>query len=135
MLWAIAHVVVLGVAIVILSPFWREQAGKMENARAMRDAVPGKGLLIAGSYSPILDYYRGIGVRPQWQILWSGWDWNPETAENSIRQAWADHVPVYFSEDSLGWRYFESEYLHFFYFLKDCRREAVLPKFFRIYPK
>jgi hypothetical protein len=133
--WAAAHVIVLGVAIAVLSPFWREQAGKMENARAMRDAVPGEALIIAGSYSPILEYYRGIGVRSQWHILWSGWEWNPKTADNSIRQAWADHVPVYISEDPLGWRYFESEYLHFFYLLKNCKREAVGPKFFRVYPR
>ncbi len=133
--WAVVHVLVLGAAIAVLSPFWREQAEKMENARALRDAVPGKALIIAGSYSPILDYYRGIGVRPQWQILWSGWEWNPAAADSSILQAWADHVPVYLSGDPVGWRYFESEYLHFFYFLKDRRREAVLPKFFRIYPQ
>jgi hypothetical protein len=133
--WAAVHVLVLGVAVALLSPFWHEQAGKMENARAMRDAVPGEALIIAGSYSPILEYYRGIGVRPQWHILWSGWNWNPEAADGSIRQAWADRMPVYLSEDPRGWRYFESEYLHFFYFLKNCKKEAVGQKFFRIYPR
>jgi hypothetical protein len=133
--WAIAHVIVLGMAIVILSPFWREQAMKMENARAMRDAVPGEALMIAGSYSPILDYYRGIGVRPQWRVLWSGWEWNPDAAENTIRQAWANHVPVYISEDPLGWRNFEPEYLYFYNLLKGCRKKAVGPKFFQILPR
>jgi hypothetical protein len=133
--WAAVHVIVLGVAVAVLSPFWHEQAGKMENARAMRDAVPGEALIIAGSYSPILEYYRGIGVRPQWHILWSGWKWNPEAADDSIRRAWAERRPVYLTEDPRGWRYFESEYLHFFYFLKDCKKEAVGPKLFRIYPR
>jgi hypothetical protein len=133
--WAVAHVMVLGAAIFILSPFWRAQAMQMESARTMRDAVPGDALLITGSYSPILDYYRGIGVRPRWRILWSGWEWNPDAADNSIRQAWADHVPVYMSEDPLGWRNFESEYLHFFYFLKNCRKKPVGPKFFQISPR
>jgi hypothetical protein len=90
--------------------------------------------LIAGNYSPMLDYYRGIGVRPQWQILWSGWDWNPLAAEETITKAWANHVPVYLSEDPLGWRYFETEYLHFHLFLKNHKREFITSRFFRIYP-
>jgi hypothetical protein len=107
----------------------------MENARRMRDAVPGEALMVAGSYSPILDYYRGIGVRPEWQVLWSGWAWTPEAADSSIRKAWTDHVPVYVCEDPLGWRYFEPEYLHLLYFMEGCRKEAVFPEFFRIYPR
>jgi hypothetical protein len=38
-------------------------------------------------------------------------------------------------EDPLGWRYFESEYLHFFFLFRDCRKEFVIPKLFRIYPR
>jgi hypothetical protein len=106
----------------------------MHFAEAVRNAVPGKALMIAGSYSPIFDYYRGIGVRPQWQIIWTGWDWKPGAAENLIRKSWADQIPVYMIEDPLGWRYFESEYLHFRFFFKDCKKKAVVPKFYRIYP-
>ena len=43
--------------------------------------------MIAGNYSPILDYYRGIGVRPEWQIVWSGWDWNATDVEARIVEA------------------------------------------------
>jgi hypothetical protein len=134
LLWAVAHVLLFGVALVGLHPYFQDQAAKMQSARAMKDAVPGDALLIAGNYSPMLDYYRGIGVRPQWQILWSGWDWNPLAAEESIVKAWANHVPVYLSEDPLGWRYFETEYLHFHMFLKAHKREYVTSRFYRIYP-
>jgi hypothetical protein len=44
-------------------------------------------------------------------------------------------VPVYVCEDPLGWRYFEPEYLHLLYFMEGCRKEAVFPEFFRIYPR
>ena len=131
--WAIVHLLVFGTAMAALSPYRQGQTHKMENARAVRDAVPGEALMIAGNYSPILDYYRGIGVRPQWQILWSGWDWNPKAAEDAIRQAWADQVPVYLSDDPLGWRYFETEHLHFYHFFKDCRRERVSREFYRVF--
>jgi hypothetical protein len=135
LVWAILHVLVFGAGVAALSPFRQSQTEKMEFARRVRDSVPGEALIIAGSYSPILDYYRGIGVRPEWRILWSGWDWNPGAAESAIRQSWADQVPVYFSEDPLGWRYFESDYLSLYYFLKDCRKESVLPKLVRAYPE
>jgi hypothetical protein len=134
-IWAIVHVLFLGSALVIFSPFRQVQNEKMHFAEAVRNAVPGKALMIAGSYSPIFDYYRGIGVRPQWQILWTGWDWKPGAAENLIRKSWADQIPVYMIEDPLGWRYFESEYLHFFFLFRDCRKEFVIPKLFRIYPR
>jgi hypothetical protein len=134
LLWALAHVVLFGVALAGLHPYFQGQAEKMKSVRAMKDAVPGDALLIAGNYSPMLDYYRGIGVRPRWQILWSGWDWNPSAAEEMILKAWADRVPVYFSEDPLGWRYFETEYLHFHLFLKPHKREYITARFYRIYP-
>jgi hypothetical protein len=134
-LWAAVHVLVFGAAILILSPFRQVQSEKMEFAEAVRNAVPGKAVFIAGSYSPMLDYYRGIGVRPQWQIVWSGWDWNQGKAEGLIRESWAAQVPVYLSEDPLGWRHLESEYLNFYFFLKDCKKEPAIPKLFRIYPK
>jgi hypothetical protein len=133
-IWAIVHVLVFGIAMAAISPFRQVQSEKMANAILMREALPGEALIIAGSYSPILDYYRGIGVRPQWRILWSGWYWDQKSADALIRQSWADGVPVYLCEDPLGWRYFESEYLHFYFLLKDCRKEPVIPKLFRIYP-
>ena len=111
--WAILHVLVFGSALVAICPFRQVQKQKMEFADVVRDAIPGEGLIIAGSYSPILDYYRGIGLRPHWRILWSGWSWNPKDADAVIRQAWTDGLPVYLIENHLAWRYFESEYLHY----------------------
>ena len=133
--WAIVHLLIFGAAMAALFPYRQDQTHKMECARAVRIAVPGEALMIAGNYSPILDYYRGIGVRPQWQILWAGWDWNPEAAESAIQQAWVNQTPVYLGNDPLGWRYFETEYLHFHRFFKDCRKELVSPEFYRVYPK
>jgi hypothetical protein len=135
LIWAATHVFIFGIALVALHPYFQNQADKMQSARAIRDAVPGRALLIAGNYSPMLDYYRGIGVRPQWQILWSGWDWTPSAAEDSIRKAWADRIPVYLSKDPLGWRYFETEYLHFHLFLQNHNQEHITSKFYRIYPE
>jgi hypothetical protein len=133
-MWAVAHVFVFALAMAVLSPYRQAETEKMNFARMMRDAVPGEALIIAGSYSPIIDYFRGIGVRPEWRILWSGWGFNAASADDVVRNSWADHVPVYLSEEPLGWRYLESEYLHYYYFFKNCKKEQVAPKLLRVYP-
>jgi hypothetical protein len=133
-IWALVHTIIFGLAMVVFFPFRQTLTDKMTYARAVRDAVPGEALIISGSYSPMVDYFRGIGVRPQWRILWSGWEFQAEAADKLIRESWDGGVPVYLSEEPLGWRYFESEYLHYYYLFKDCRREAVAPKLVRIYP-
>jgi hypothetical protein len=133
--WAIAQILVLGLALVAFAPYRRTQNGKMEFARAVREAVPGPGLFISGNLSPILDYYRGIGVRPDWQIQWSGWDWSHEGVATKIGEAWLNGIPVYLSTDPPGWSYFENEFLDAYLILRDCRKEQVIPNLYRIYPK
>lgn len=130
--WAVAHVVAFGLSLVVLLPTREVQSDKMEFARRVKEAVPGKGLFIAGSYSPMFDYYRGIGVRPEWQILWSGWGWTAEDADALIRRSWDERIPVYLSEDPLGWRFFEPDYLHYHYLLKNCEKVTVIPRLSRV---
>lgn len=130
--WAVSHVLAFGLSLVILLPVRQVQSDKMEFARRVKDAVPGEGLFIAGSYSPMFDYYRGIGVRPGWQILWSGWGWTPDGADAQIRRSWDERIPVYLSEDPLGWRFFEPDYLHYHYLLHGCKKERVIPGLVRV---
>lgn len=133
-IWAIIQVSIFGLAMIAFSPYRQIQTKKMEFARMIRESVPGPGLMIAGNYSPILDYYRGIGLRPEWQIQWSGWDWNHGTVEAKIADAWANSVPVYLSTDPAGWSYFEKEFLDVYLMLKDCTKEPILPHLLRIHP-
>ena len=129
------QVLFFGVAMAAFSPYRQTQTEKMEFARLMRDSIPGPALMIAGNYSPILDYYRGIGVRPEWQIVWSGWDWNARAVEARVGESWNNRVPVYRSTDPPGWSYFERELLETYFILKDCRKERIAPhlyqRFFR----
>jgi hypothetical protein len=133
-MWAIIQVMFLGIALAAFYPFRQTQVQKMEFARAMRDSIPGSGLMIAGNLSPVLDYYRGIGVRPDWRILWSGWNWDIKEVEATIRSAWVDGVPVYLSTAPPGWSYFEKEFLDLYFVLKDCKKEPIAPNLFRVYP-
>jgi 4-amino-4-deoxy-L-arabinose transferase-like glycosyltransferase len=133
--WAVVQVLLFGLALAAFSPYRQAQIQKMEFARSVRESVPGAGLFIAGNYSPILDYYRGIGLRPNWQIQWSGWDWNHEGVAAKIYGAWASGIPVYLSTEPRGWSYFERELLDAHLMLKDHAREPILPHLYRIYPK
>ena len=132
--WAVVQVLIFGVALAAFSPYRQTQTGKMEFAKLMRESIPGSALMIAGNYSPILDYYRGIGVRPEWQIVWSGWDWNANAIEARLEESWNNHIPVYWSTDPPGWSYFERELLEAHFLFKDCRREQVAPHLYRVYP-
>lgn len=133
--WGVIQVAAFGLALAAFSPLRQIQMEKMEFAEQIREAVPGEGLLIAGGYSPILDYYRGIGLRPGWRILWSGWDWSAEKAESAIRRSWAEGIPVYLSQDARGWSYFESEYLSLQPLLKESEKEIIVPRLVRISPR
>ncbi len=133
--WATVQVVIFGLALAAFVPYRQTQSRKMDFARSVRESIPGAGLIIAGNYSPILDYYRGIGLRPDWQIQWSGWDWNHDVVAAKIEEAWANGIPVYLSTDPPGWSYFENELLDAHLMLKDRARERILPHLYRIYPK
>ena len=133
--WGTVQVLVFGLALIAFSPYRQTQIKKMEFAQSVRESIPGGGLFIAGNYSPIFDYFRGIGIRPDWQIQWSGWDWNHEVVAAKINEAWANQIPVYLSTDPPGWSYFEKEFLDAHFMLKDCPRELVIPHLYRVYPK
>lgn len=133
-IWAIANVLVFGITLAIISPYRQNQIQKLKYATIVREAIPGDGLLIAGSYSPVFDYYRGIGVRPGWKILWSGWDWDVKKVEAKIHESWANHTPVYVCENALAWSYLEEEFLDLIFLLKECKKEQIAPNLFRVYP-
>lgn len=132
--WAVVQVLALGAAMAALGPYRQTQTGKMEYARQMRDAIAGKALVISGNCSPILDYYRAIGIRPEWKILWSGWDWDVRTAEDQICNAWRDGIPVYLGWNPSSWSRFEKEFLDLHFLLKDCEKEMVAPMVWRVLP-
>jgi len=132
--WVVVHLVVFGIAQVGIQPFRYIQVERREYARLVREAVPGEGLLIPGGYSPIMDYYRALGERPQWQILWSGWGWDSRTAETKIRNAWSRHIPVYLCEGPAGWLYFEDELLDLYFVFRHSKKDETAPGLFLIHP-
>ena len=133
--WAVLQVGVFGITQIAIHPFRDVYYQKKEYALMVRTMVPGAALLIPGSYSPIIDYYRGLGDRPDWKILWSGWRWNHKDAEKQITEAWRQREPVFLCEGPRAWAYFEDEWLDLFFFLRGHRREVIAPGLVRVYPE
>ncbi len=109
--WALIHILIFAVAAAAMQPFRAAQYERKAYARVVCENIPGGGLLLAGSYSPVLDFYRATGIRPRWRILWSGWGWNRQAAEHEIRKTLELGEPVYLCDGPYAWLYFEDERL------------------------
>jgi hypothetical protein len=133
--WAVFHVAVFAVSWAAMLPYRQLQWEKVQYAHKVVEAVPGAALLIAGSYSPVLDYYRGIGERPEWRILWSGWGWSGERARSQILQSWRENTPVYLCDGPLAWFFFEGERLDLHPLLKQSDPKQIFPGLLRIDPR
>src|SRR5262249_20107330 len=134
-LWAVLQLVVFGVGQAAMQPLRQIQAEKREYAEMVRSLIPGEALLIAGGYSPILDYYRGVQDRPGWTIVWSGWIWDRTNVASEIGRSWARHRPVYVCDGPSAWRYLEHQRLDLHYILWGTRSETVAPGLTRIEPR
>jgi hypothetical protein len=132
--WAAVQVLVFGVALAVCLPFRQIQIQRIQFALTVRESIQEKGLIIGGGLTPVFDYYRGIGLRPEWQIIWSGWNWDPDAVEKAIHKAWTDHVPVYLSTNPPSWDNFEDEFLDLYFILKDCKKRQIAKNLFRVYP-
>jgi hypothetical protein len=133
--WAVFHLAVFAASWAAMLPYRQLQSEKVQYAHRVVEAVPGAALLIAGSYSPVLDYYRGIGERPEWRVLWSGWGWSGERAQSQIVQAWRENLPVYLCDGPLAWFFFEGERLDLHSLLKQSDARQIFPGLLRIDPR
>ncbi len=132
--WALLQVAAFGLAQATLAPFRQAQAERKEYARTVREALPGPAMLVAGSYSPVFDYYRAAADRPGWQVLWSGWGWSGRSAETAIRAAWARGQSLYLCDGPTAWLRFEDERLDLHFILQGHRQESIAPGLSRFYP-
>jgi hypothetical protein len=133
--WAVLQIFIFGLGAITLAPIRQIQYQKRAFASLVRETVSDDCLLIAGGFSPVLDFNRGLGDRPNWRILWSGWGWSQKKAETTIRDAWARHAPVYLCDAPFGWLMIEDERLDIHFILKDCCREVIAPGISRYYPR
>lgn len=134
-IWTLLQLAIFCLSQAAIQPFRQLQEEKKAYAQTVCDMIRGDALLIAGAYSPIFDYYRASGERPQWRVLWSGWGWKKDVAASTIADTWARHEPVYLCDGPGAWFNFEEQRLDLHFILLDCRREVISPGLVRVLPK
>jgi hypothetical protein len=135
MAWTSIQVCVFLAAQWSVQPFRQMQIEKREYAQLVLSRVADNALLIPGGYSPVFDYYRVVGHRSGWQVLWSGWAWNANTAAREIEASWKAGRPVYVCDGPFAWLYFEHERLELFRMFRHCRFERVAPGLSMLRPR
>lgn len=130
--WGVLHLVVFGVAQAGLSVMRGLQSERRVYVERVYAHVHGTALLAGGNLSPALDYYRSVGNRPGWQVLWSGWSWSPEGARAAIEGARSRGQPVYICDGPWAWFNFELQRLDLFHATRGRKLESVLPGLVRV---
>jgi len=133
--WLLLHVVVFALAIAPIQWFRNIQREKKEFALRVREQIPGPAFIVAGAYSPIFDYYRAVGDRPEWEVLWSGWAWKRSDAARAIDSALARGKTVYLCDGPWAWFYFEDQRLDLHVLVQEFRQEKVSEGLHRIAPR
>ena len=110
-IWAVLQILTFGVVQAGNQPFRTIQFEKRAYAQLVLETVRGPALLIAGGNSAAFDYYRTIGLRPGWRIVWSGWDWSPEKIGAAIQDSLDRGEPVYLCDGPSTWLNLEGERL------------------------
>lgn len=125
--WCLLHVLFFSAAQIVMQPLRSMQREKRHYAQRVVESVKGEALLIAGAYSPVFDYYRAVGIRPGWRIVWSGWGWDSREVESRIENAKASRLPVYVCDGPWAWLYFEEQRLDLRFIPSLNASEAVFP--------
>jgi hypothetical protein len=125
--WGLLNIGVFAASQFAVQPFRSMQTEKKAYARSVLDHAPLDALLIAGAYSPVFDYYRAIGVRPDWKILWSGWGWSADSAAARVSAARGERRPILLCDGPWAWLYFEDERLDLHRLFSNCRTDEISP--------
>ncbi len=125
--WAMIHILIFAAAAVVMQPFRAAQHERKAYTSVVLEMIPGEGLLLAGSYSPVFDFYRTTGVRPRWRVLWSGWGWDRYAVATEISRALARRESVYLCDGPYAWLNLEDERLDLHHILRGQPGEVVAP--------
>lgn len=87
----------------LIQPARRQAQADREFVAFLARELPNRATIIAGRYTPGLHYLRGIGARPDWRIISSGWDWPGRRLALQVRGDLAEGRRVYICGDARSW--------------------------------
>ncbi len=104
LLLGLGSILVLLIATVgFIQPARRQAQGDREFACFLARELPPGAVIIAGRQTPALHYLQGIGVRPDWRIISSGWDWPGQRLALQVRTGLEEGKRVYICGEARGW--------------------------------
>ncbi len=101
---AIGSAVIL-LHLAIIGLFWSTiQSYYFDRARAARETcetlrhAPDSALFIPGRLTPVVEFYKNLHQKNQWQIIYAGWDFSDKELSQAIENARNIHRPVFIVE-------------------------------------
>jgi hypothetical protein len=101
---------VAGLSIGVFIQLGKENYDQLWNARAARrylsriEFLPGNTVFIAGARTPLVNFYVGLGARPEWKTIQPGSGWPDERLGGVIDKYLAEGRPVYVDFDKDLWQ-------------------------------
>jgi hypothetical protein len=71
--------------------------------------APSCAVFVGGAYTPILEFYQQTGLRPNWRIIRSGWEWKKNELAPTINRELLTGQPVFFLSGEGAWDYLQDE--------------------------
>lgn len=105
-----AQIVFLSGGLILLGHYNRVAGERKTRVESLLKAAPRDAVFVCGAYTPILEFYRQSGVRPNWEIIRSGWEWNRATLAMQIAAALQQNRPVFLLKDTQVWKYLREEW-------------------------
>lgn len=135
--WKRAFVVSVGLAVLLLASIWingynRSQRHKKDVMRYLLNATPPNAVFIAGSYTPNIEYYKQLHVRPDWRVIGSGWDWPKHDLPFIIKRYLREGRPTYLISDRYAWVNLEQERRDVEMMRRDFHFEKIAPELERL---
>ncbi len=95
--------------IITLTRFNRLSLERKVRVEGLLERAPRAAAFVGGAYTPILEFYRQSGIRPGWNIIRSGWDWDRANLQDQIAGELGANHPVLYLNDAKVWDYLREE--------------------------
>ncbi len=93
-----------------INSYNESQRKKKNLMESLTKVVPNEAVFLAGSFTPIIEYYRNVDLKPQWRTIKSGWDWPKDNLQNVVNLSLVQGKPVYIISDQMAWFNLENEW-------------------------